>query len=108
MKNYLKSLELLKEVDDKEGLTSLHNNIGGLLVKQHNLPEAMKNFLIAIEIRQKLGNRQKMAPSYGGIGDIHAHQANYAEALSNYCLPGMCTRIRRQAGHRSCLFQGWR
>ena len=73
-------------------LSFSHNRIGGLLVKEGNLPAALESFKAALAIRVQLAEavpanvdyQHDTAATHDRIGDVHLEQGNFPAALENY------------------------
>lgn len=84
LKNYLISLKIRQEIDDKPGQAASYNNIGVIYEQQGNYPEAFKNHYASLKIEEALGSKDGIADSYTNIGNVYADQSNYPEALKNH------------------------
>lgn len=84
LKNYLTSLKIRQEIDDKPGQAASYNNIGVIYEQQGNYPEALKNHYASLKIEEALGSKDGIADSYTNIGNVYADQSNYPEALKNH------------------------
>lgn len=78
------ALRIAEKIKFKKGNITALLNIGNLLYKQSNYPEALKNFFAAFQISQETGNKQGIANSQKDIANVYYAQGNYPEALKNY------------------------
>lgn len=78
---YLRALPILKEIEDKKGLSSVYNNIGMVYDDKGEYTKALEFLLKALRIREELADKQGIANSYGNIGGIHYSLGDYTKAL---------------------------
>jgi tetratricopeptide (TPR) repeat protein len=81
---YDKSLKIMEEINDKQGIASSYNNIGIIYLNQGNYSKALEYYFNSLKIREELGDKQGIATSYNNIGNIYADQGNYSKALEHY------------------------
>ncbi|MBW8049098.1 MAG: tetratricopeptide repeat protein [Cytophagales bacterium] len=81
---YLQSLEIGKEINDKQGIATSLNNIGMIYKNQGNLDKALENFLQSLEIQKEINDKQGIATSLNNIGLIYKNQGNPDKALEYY------------------------
>ena len=78
--------------DSQRDLSISNNNIGDVLFKQGNLPEALKSYRAGLAIAERLagsdaGNadwQRALSISYDRVGDVFVSQGNLADALTSY------------------------
>jgi len=77
--NLLQSLEIQKEIDDKQGIAISLNNIGAIYDNQGNTDKALEYHLQSLEIRKN--DKQGIAYSLNNIGFNYNNQSNTDKAL---------------------------
>ena len=81
---YQESLELYKEVDEKQEISSILNNLGVLCRNKGDLYTALKYYEESLEIYQEIGNKDDIAASFNNIGNIYRFQGELDQALEFY------------------------
>jgi tetratricopeptide (TPR) repeat protein len=84
LKHHLLSLKLSEEINDKESIAKVYNNIGNIAMAQGNYNEALTNYLTSLKISRQINNLPGMGSSFNNIGNIYGVQGIYPEALKNY------------------------
>ncbi len=83
-KYYRESLELAKDLGDKQGIASSLHNLGIIQQLQGNYREAEKYYRESLELAKDLGDKQGIASSLHNLGIIQQLQGNYREAEKYY------------------------
>ena len=82
--SYKESLELAKEIKDKEGEAVALGNIGAIYQVKEELDKALEYQEKALEINKELGRKEGIAQSLGNIGLIYSDKGELDKALENY------------------------
>jgi tetratricopeptide (TPR) repeat protein len=93
LENYLASLKIREELNDKKGISNCFHNIGNVYFAQaekesiaslrsKKLGEALKNYFASLKIREAIGNKAGIAISYSNIGNVYTKQKKYNKAES--------------------------
>ena len=78
---YQRSLEIYKELDNKEGIAQSLINIGVICENWEDYAEALVYYQRSLEINKELDNKNGIAKSLNSIGNIYYCWGDYAEAL---------------------------
>lgn len=81
---YQESLELWREIEDKQEISSILNNLGVLCRNKGDLYTALEYYEQSLEIYQEIGNKDDLATSYNNIGNIYRFQGDLTKALEYY------------------------
>lgn len=81
LKNYYTSLEIKKEIGNKEELAYTYNLIGNSAT---NNEEALKNYLAALKYNLEINAGKAIANNYNNIGLVYFNKGEYLKALKNY------------------------
>jgi tetratricopeptide (TPR) repeat protein len=84
LKNYEKSLKIVKELGDRDGMAACLHQIGGIQQERGEYAVALKNYEKSLKIMEERGNRSGVAKSLGQIGIIQLIRGDYAAALGNF------------------------
>ena len=89
LKNYLKSLELLEPLDDREALFSLYHNLGALFDRMGHFDKALGYYEKALYMFNNDNNGLNNAKSqihslYNSIGNIYAEKNDRSKAIDYY------------------------
>lgn len=89
------SLEIKREMEDKQGIASSLNNLGTLALSQGDYAGAQPFYEESLKIEKSLGNRQGITASQVGLANIALEQGDYSTAMRYYA---ECLRIKRELG----------
>jgi len=81
---YNQSLNIMSEIDDKEGIAVSLNNIGFIYDNQGNIAQALEYYSKSLKIQEQIGNKKGIAQSYNNIASIYEHQQDIEKALDYY------------------------
>jgi serine phosphatase RsbU (regulator of sigma subunit)/Tfp pilus assembly protein PilF len=84
LKYYLKSLNIHKDIDDKQGMATSLNNIGLIYFNQGNIPKTLEYLQNSLDIRKEINDQEGIANSLINIGSIYDNQGNIAKTLEYY------------------------
>ena len=84
IKNYLQSLKIYREIEDKWGIAYLLHVTSVFYANENNYDEALKGYSEALKIREEIGEKAGAAQTLNTIGGIYAEQGKYDEALINF------------------------
>jgi serine phosphatase RsbU (regulator of sigma subunit)/predicted negative regulator of RcsB-dependent stress response len=87
LKIYYSLLGKCEETKDSVNMVSMYNNIGNVLVAQHNREEAMNAYKNALVIGEKTNN-PNLASIYDNIGIMYAEDGKFEDA-KKYMLAGL-------------------
>ena len=79
-----KSLKIVEEIGDKEGLATGINNIGYIYNNQGNILKALDYYHRSLKIEEELGNKIGIATSLNNIASIYKDQDDDEKALEYY------------------------
>lgn len=82
--NYKLSLNLARNLDDKEGMSSALCNMGKIYVDMGDLDQAMKYSYEALDIDREIGNKKGQAADLRNIGIIYYYYNDYNKAKKYY------------------------
>lgn len=97
---YLRSLPILKEINDKKGLGAVYNNIGMVYDDKGEYTKALEFLLNSLKIREELGDKLGISSSYSNIGGIHYSTGDYSKALEFHL---KAVDLRKAIGNKSGL-----
>ena len=95
LKYYNKSLKILNEIDDKEGIANSYNNIGLLYFNQGEMDTSLNYYQKSITILEETDDKQTLAKSFNNIGGVYNYQGEIDKAMEYY-QKGM--EIREETG----------
>lgn len=81
MKHYLSSLAAWKEIDDEDGLSSVHNNLGLVYEGQKKYQQALSYYQRSIELCEKIGNRHAIARTSDNLARLYHSMGNKDQAV---------------------------
>lgn len=105
IKNAEKSLKLLTELNDVNGLGEAHNILGMVYKEQKRYNEASVNFNKALVYYESTNNREKIAGVYHNVGTVFLEQKKYSNAL-NYL--NRSIEIREKFGSKNQIYNTYR
>jgi len=98
MNNYLRSLEIAKEINHKEYISISYNNIGYIHQEKGNSTKALEFYFKALEIEKEINDFNGIAISYNNIGLIYSDQGDVVKALEYY-FKGLELKEKRNDKH---------
>ncbi|MFY9307479.1 MAG: tetratricopeptide repeat protein [Bacteroidia bacterium] len=98
LEHYQKSLKILQQIGDKNGLADSYNNIGWIYKTQGNIPLTLEYFQKSLKIREEIGNKKGIAQSFNNIGQIYDNQGDMQNALEYY---NKSLKIQQQIGDKN-------
>jgi len=72
---YLKSLKIIKELGDKNGISKCYNNLGSTYKELKNYGTALNYFLKSLKIKEELGDKNGTSTIWGNLADLHINIA---------------------------------
>jgi len=81
---YFKSLEINKEIDNKQGQAANTTNIGTLCYSQGDYNKALNYYNKALKINEEIDDKRGRAINLSNIGNVYQEQGNYAKSLDYY------------------------
>ncbi|MBP7808539.1 MAG: tetratricopeptide repeat protein [Bacteroidia bacterium] len=84
IKYYTTSLQIFKELKDKQGIASSLNNIGLTHQKQGNIKQALLYYTESLKLLEEIGDTLGVAYCLNNLGYIYHGQADNEKALSYY------------------------
>jgi len=82
--NYLKSVQVYKELGDFKAVADITNKIGITYGIQGEYEKALDFFNRSMEANKKLGEKQKIADCLNNIGNVYKYLGNYPESFKTY------------------------
>lgn len=105
IKNASRSIRLLTNLNDLNGLGFTHNVLGMVYKEQKKYNEASMNFNQALVFYESTSNRGEIAAVYHNVGTVFKEQKRYQNAL-NYL--NRSIEIREQFGAKNQIYQTYR
>ncbi|MEI7627093.1 MAG: adenylate/guanylate cyclase domain-containing protein [Bacteroidota bacterium] len=84
--NWLKSLELFKLLNDKNGVANISNNIGSLYYQQADDVKALEYFLQSLKLSEEINDKNRIATALGNIGNTYLRKPATQEKAIQYLL----------------------
>ena len=81
---YHNSLNIYKEIGDKQGIAISYNNIGSIYEHQGDINKALEYYYNSLNIYKEIGRKQGIADIYNNIGLVYEHQGDIPKALKCY------------------------
>ncbi|MCD6018952.1 MAG: protein serine/threonine phosphatase [Bacteroidetes bacterium] len=81
---FLKSLTILKKINDKQGIAMALNNIGSVYDKQGDVSKALEYSHQSLKIREEIKDKTGVAQSLNNIGQLYNYQGDNEKALEYY------------------------
>jgi tetratricopeptide (TPR) repeat protein len=94
---YQQSLEIEREIEDRQGEAISLNNLGIAYNSLGRYEEAISYYQQSLEIYREIGNRRGIADSLNGLGAAYYFLVRYQEAISYY---QQSLEIQREIGNR--------
>ena len=82
--NYLKSVQVYKELGDHKAVADITNKIGITYGIQGEYEKALDFFNRSKEANEELGEKQKIADCLNNIGNVYKYLGNYPESFKTY------------------------
>ncbi len=80
-----KSLEIFEEIEDKQGISNLLNNLGGIYQTKGDDPTALNYFLNSVRLAEEIGDSLRIATAYLNIGSVYSNEElTLEQALAAY------------------------
>lgn len=86
--NYLQSLSIRRDINDRYGLTESNNRIASIYFKTGDIVRALVIFQQSLRVLREIGNDKAVAETLNQIGKIYLWRCEYGPALEN-CLQGL-------------------
>ncbi|NHJ38671.1 MAG: tetratricopeptide repeat protein [Asgard group archaeon] len=86
--NYLQSLSIRRDLNDRQGLTESNNRIASIYFKTGDMVRALVIFQQSLSVLREIGNDKAVAETLNQIGKIYLWRCEYGPALEN-CLQGL-------------------
>lgn len=80
----MESLELRKEIGDKEEIIIALNNIGIVYDSMLDYDKALKYYLESLSLEEEIGNKNGIAGSLNNIGIVYKNLSNFNKALEYF------------------------
>lgn len=81
---YKRSLAIMSQIDNKEGIAVSLNNIGFIYDSQGNIAQALDYYSKSLKTYEEIGNKRGIAQAYNNIASIYEHQNDIEKALDYY------------------------
>lgn len=81
---YNKAIFTADAINDLEGLTLYHTNIGNAFYDNNDLQTAMYHYDISLELYTTLRNERGIAIAYYNIGNVNKEQKKHTVAIENF------------------------
>ncbi len=94
---YRESLELRRQLDDRDGVAGCHNNLAKVLTEQGAYDQALRELAAAERGWQSLDNRRGRAVALNNIGIVH-HRRGELEAATDRFIASL--ELKRRIGDR--------
>lgn len=104
-KNALRSIQLLTELNDLNGLGATYNILGMVYKEQGDYNQASTKFNQALIYYESAGNKEEIAGVYHNVGKVFKEQGRYQNAL-NYL--NRSIEIRQQFGSKNQVYATYR
>ncbi|NHK32894.1 MAG: tetratricopeptide repeat protein [Asgard group archaeon] len=88
LENYLQSLSIRRDINDRLGLTESNNRIASIYFKTGDIVRALVIFQQSLSVLRELGHDKAVAETLNQIGKIYLWRCEYGPALEN-CLQGL-------------------
>lgn len=81
MEYYSKCLEIQREINDKEGISTTLNNMANTIAYQGNISKALELYFESLKLRESMKDKEGMAGAYNNIATTYMVQRDSAKAL---------------------------
>ena len=105
IENSEKSIKLLTQLNDVNGLGETHNILGMVYKEQKDYDQASVNFNKALVYYESTNNKEKIAGVYHNVGTVFLEQKKYSNAL-NYL--NRSIEIREKFGSKNQIYNTYR
>ena len=75
-----RSLQLMKQINDKAGMGFAHNLLGYINYSTANYPAALEEYNIALQLRNEIKTEQSSAATLFNIARVYEKQGIYEKA----------------------------
>ncbi len=79
-----KSIEISREIDDKQGIASSYNFTAVIFYVQGEIDNALEYYNKSLEMKEEIGDKLGMANTLINIGLVHRNHGNINRALENF------------------------
>ena len=100
LKYFLKSHEILLELDDEKGIAATSSNIGAVYYELGNYPTAITYLLEGLRISEVLDDKPNLARLTNNLGNVYVDQKNNEKALQYYLYS---LKIKEELGNKRAL-----
>ncbi|MDB4293659.1 tetratricopeptide repeat protein, partial [Maribacter sp.] len=100
LKHFLKSHEILLELNDKKGLAATFSNIGAVYYELGNYPTALTYLLKGLKLAEELDDKPNLARVTNNLGNVYVDQKNNKKALEYY---QYSLNLKEELGNRRSL-----
>ncbi len=100
LKRFLKSHEILLELNDQKGLAVTSSNIGAVYYELGNYPRAITYLLEGLRISEELNDQPNLSRVTNNLGNVYIDQKNYEKALEYY---KYSLKIKEELGNKRAL-----
>ena len=84
--NWLKSLNLVRSINDKVGISNMLSNIGTIYDGQADDAKSLEYFLASLALAEELGNKLRMATALQNIGNTYMRKKATRKKALQYLL----------------------
>lgn len=84
MDAHVGSLNIMKEINDRKGISAALSNIGLLYKIQGDLATAIDYYTQSLKIKEELGDQKGIGISYNNIGNIYSNLGDYKTAIDYF------------------------
>lgn len=84
LEHFLRSHEILLEMDDIDGLTTTFNNIGTVYYELGNYTQAQEYLLQSLKLAEETNNELTASRALNNLGNVQYDQSNNEQALEYY------------------------
>ncbi len=84
MDSHTRSLSIMKEINDKKGISSALSNIGVLYKIQGDFTKAIDYYTQSLKIKEELGDQKGIGISYNNIGNLYSNLGDYKTAIDYF------------------------
>ena len=97
LENYIASLNIYKELDDKNQIASNLREIGFIYSNMGNYDKALENYFASLKIYEQLNEFKEASGCYNNIGIIYWRRLDYDKALENHFIS---LKIRKKIDYK--------
>jgi len=81
---FTQCLEIVEEIDDKQGIASSLSNIGNIYKIQGEFDAAFNFYNRSLSIAREINDKESLASVYTNLGIIFRDQGNYSESIEHF------------------------